>query len=205
MPAAGLWPAGTVNYTAAMGKRLSKIVTRTGDAGETGLATGARLAKTDPRIAAIGEVAELNSHLGVLIEMGLPSPLPEVLREVQNDLFDVGGELSMPGLAQDQALIREAALERLEADFERINDTLPPLTEFVLPGGTPAAAQAHVVRAVCRRVERALWAVPDPAMNPLLPRYLNRLSDLMFAVARQLARIDGGSEVMWRHSRQKKS
>lgn len=187
-----------------MGKRLSRIVTRTGDGGDTGLATGGRVSKTDARIHAIGEVDELNSHLGLLIEMGLPAPLPDVLREVQNDLFDLGGELSMPGLGPEQALVKEAQLLRLEADFEQINAQLPPLKEFVLPGGTLAAAQAHVVRSVCRRAERSLWAVRDDTLNPLLPRYLNRLSDLAFAAARLLARLDGGSEVMWRHSRSKK-
>jgi cob(I)alamin adenosyltransferase len=177
-----------------MGHRLSKIVTRTGDQGQTGLATGERLSKSAPRVQALGEVDELNCTIGLLLVQPLPPALQTALARTQHELFDLGGELSLPGTA----LIKESYLLRLETELGLLNDTLPPLKEFVLPGGNPAAAAAHLARAVARRAERALWALNalEP-LNPLAPQYLNRLSDYLFVCARVLARQDGGKEVGW--------
>ena len=178
-----------------MGHRLSKIVTRTGDAGETGLATGARVRKTDARVAAMGDVDELNSQVGVLLTQPLPAKLTAALTRIQHELFNLGGELSLPGMA----LVTDQHLAALERDVVALNKGLPPLKEFVLPGGTPAAAAAHVARAVCRRAERSAWAVHErEPLNPALPRYLNRLSDLLFVAARVLARAKGKAERQWR-------
>lgn len=177
-----------------MGNRLSKIVTRTGDAGQTGLASGGRLPKTHARVHALGEVDELNSHLGVLLAQRLPGQIGDILTRVQHELFNLGGELSMPG----SVLIGRAHVAALEADAAALNARLPPLKEFVLPGGKPAAAAAHLARTVCRRAERAVWAMHEGEPgNPETPRYLNRLSDLLFIVARSLARAGGGREVTW--------
>ncbi|WP_028008386.1 cob(I)yrinic acid a,c-diamide adenosyltransferase [Solimonas flava] len=181
-----------------MGNRLSKIVTRTGDAGTTGLASGDRIAKTHHRIAAMGELDELNSHFGVLLAH---DALPDVFREplglVQHRLFDIGGELALPG----HIAIREEHVAQLEEWTERFNAELPPLKDFVLPGGNPVAAQAHLTRAVARRAERSLWIVhAEAALNAASLRYLNRLSDLMFVIGRLLARANGGSEIIWRHA-----
>ena len=180
-----------------MGHRLSKIVTRTGDQGTTGLATGDRISKASPRINVIGEVDELNCQLGVLLTQTLPEPIRATLSRVQNELFNLGGELAMP----PAVLMGEADIERLEDDVTALNETLPPLKEFVLPGGNPAAAAAHLARAVARRVERALWSLHaiEPG-NPLSLRYTNRLSDYLFTAARTLARQDGGKEVQWRRT-----
>ncbi len=187
-----------------MGHRLSKIVTRTGDAGQTGLADGSRLAKTDLRVEAMGEIDELNCCLGLVLVLPLPEPVRELMTRVQHELFDLGGELSLPGAT----VVGEAQLAALEAAVNALNEHLPPLKEFVLPGGNPAAAQAHLARAVARRAERAVWRVvvaeADTApINPLAPRYLNRLSDALFVCARVLAREAGGSEVSWKHDRQR--
>ena len=178
-----------------MGHRLSKIVTRTGDKGETGLATGERLAKSAPRVQALGEVDELNCTVGLLLVQELPEGLRASLSLTQHELFDLGGELSMPGAA----LIKESYLLRLEGELQQLNEGLPPLKEFVLPGGNAPAAAAHLARAVARRAERALWALNalEP-LNPLAPQYLNRLSDYLFVCARVLARLHGGSEVSWK-------
>jgi cob(I)alamin adenosyltransferase len=181
-----------------MGHRLSKIVTRTGDAGTTGLGDGSRVAKDAPRIEAIGAVDELNSTLGVLLAESLPDDLRECLVQVQHDLFDLGGELSIPG----HAAVTEAHVLRLEDAVESFNAHLAPLREFILPGGTRPAALAHVARTVCRRAERALVglaaheAVSDPAR-----RYVNRLSDLLFVLARSLNRVAGRPDVLWRRDR----
>jgi cob(I)alamin adenosyltransferase len=181
-----------------MGHRLSKIVTKTGDAGTTGLGDGSRVAKDSPRIAAIGAVDELNSTIGVLLAESLPGPIAECLTSVQHDLFDLGGELSIPGY---HAMSNEH-VERLETDVERFNADLAPLKEFVLPGGTRAAALAHGARPGCRRAERALVsaaateAITDPSRI-----YLNRLSDLMFVLARALNRAGGRPDVMWKKQR----
>jgi cob(I)alamin adenosyltransferase len=181
-----------------MGNRLSKIVTRTGDAGETGLADGSRVAKSSARIAALGEVDELNCVIGVLLAHAPPADLSAALGRIQNELFDLGGELSLPGTQ----IIGDGHIERLEADIAAVNAHLPPLKEFVLPGGSPAAAAAHLARAVARRAERALWTLQacEP-VNAAGLRYLNRLSDYLFVCARTLARANGGSEVQWRKPR----
>jgi len=178
-----------------MGHRLSKIVTRTGDKGETGLASGERLPKSAPRVQALGEVDELNCVVGLLLVEELPQPMRTSLALVQHELFDLGGELSLPG----SILITEAYLLRLERELEQLNAELPPLKEFILPGGNAPAAAAHLARAVARRAERALWALNalEP-LNPLAPQYLNRLSDYLFVCARVLARMHGGSEVSWK-------
>jgi cob(I)alamin adenosyltransferase len=178
-----------------MGHRLSRIVTRTGDAGDTGLAGGARVPKTHARVQAMGDVDELNSQLGVLLAQKLPPALRATVTRVQHELFNLGGELSMPG----STLVTGEHLAALERDVEAMNAKLPPLKEFVLPGGTPAAAAAHLARAMCRRAERSTWAVhaAEP-LNPAAPRYLNRLSDLLFVTARVLARAKGAREAQWR-------
>ena len=177
-----------------MGHRLSRIVTRTGDQGTTGLATGDRVAKSSARIHAIGEIDELNCQLGVLLTQPLPEAIRAPLARIQNELFNLGGELAMP----PAMLIREEDVARLEADVEALNAELPPLKEFVLPGGNAPAAHAHLARAVARRVERALWSLNVEApLNEFAPRYANRLSDLLFVIARTLARADGGKEVSW--------
>lgn len=181
-----------------MGHRLSKIVTRTGDAGTTGLGDGSRVGKDSQRIAAIGEVDELNSTLGVLLAETLPDAITACLLEVQHDLFDLGGELSIPGYAA----VSQDHVARLEDAVERFNEGLPPLKEFILPGGTRPAAVAHVARTVCRRAERAVVALAavEPVNDPAR-RYLNRLSDLLFILARTLNRTAGGSDVLWHRTR----
>lgn len=177
-----------------MGHRLSKIVTRTGDGGTTGLASGERVAKSHARVQAMGEIDELNCHVGVLLTHTLPAPLTATLTRVQHQLFNLGGEMSLPG----SELIREADVMQLEDDVEALNAALPPLKEFVLPGGNPAAAAAHLARAVARRVERALWALhAQEPLNAHSLRYANRLSDYLFVAGRTLARADGGREVTW--------
>ena len=170
--------------------RLSRIVTRGGDDGTTGLANGERLPKTDARIEAIGAVDELNSQIG-LLRAGLAAGDPDDLLEtVQHDLFDLGAELAGgPGLDADAVL-------RLDQSVLQYNATLPPLAEFILPGGPPAAAQAHVCRAICRRAERRVLAL-GPAISAGCSVYLNRLSDLLFILARTLARREAGSETLW--------
>jgi cob(I)alamin adenosyltransferase len=177
-----------------MGHRLSKITTRTGDQGTTGLGDGSRTSKDSLRIDALGEVDELNSGLGVLRAEGLPAALDEALSDVQHDLFDLGGELSIPGFTA----LTDAQVARLEALVEQLNAELSPLKEFILPGGTRAAALAHVSRTVCRRAERSVVALnAAEKVNPNALRYLNRLSDLLFVSARTLNRIAGRGDVMW--------
>jgi len=185
-----------------MGHRLSKIVTRTGDAGTTGLGDGARVAKDAPRIHAIGTVDELNSTLGVLLAEALPDSIAAHLIEIQHDLFDLGGELSIPG----HVAVTDDHVTRLEDAVERYNAGLGPLKEFVLPGGSRAAALAHVARTVCRRAERAVIALAQ-AEDVGMParKYLNRLSDLLFVLARVLNRAAGRSDVLWRKDRTKRS
>ncbi|NDP43414.1 MAG: cob(I)yrinic acid a,c-diamide adenosyltransferase [Aromatoleum sp.] len=181
-----------------MGHRLSKIVTRTGDAGTTGLGDGSRVAKDSARIAAIGEVDELNSTLGVLLAEALPAPVRECLTSVQHDLFDLGGELSIPGYSA----VTDAHVLRLETEVERFNGELSPLKEFILPGGTQAAALAHIGRTVCRRAERSLvhLASVEP-VSDTARRYLNRLSDLLFVLARTINHAAGRSDVLWQKDR----
>jgi len=181
-----------------MGHRLSRIVTRTGDAGTTGLGDGNRVAKDAPRIEAIGAVDELNSTLGVLLAEALRTTRAACLVDVQHDLFDLGGELSIPGYTA----VTDAHVERLETAVDAFNADLAPLKDFILPGGTRAAALAHVGRTVCRRAERALVTlagsetVGDPAR-----KYVNRLSDLLFVLARALNRSAGQPDVLWRRDR----
>ncbi|HSC16456.1 MAG TPA: cob(I)yrinic acid a,c-diamide adenosyltransferase [Gammaproteobacteria bacterium] len=179
-----------------MGHRLSKIYTRTGDDGTTGLANGQRVDKADPRVAAFGDVDETNSALGVLLaEPDLPAAIGTSLTRVQHELFEIGAELSLPGYRQ----ITGEHVARLEQELDAFNAELPPLEEFVLPGGTRAAAVCHLARTICRRAERSAWAAAKLAtLNPELTRYLNRLSDLLFVMARWLARRDGGQETLWR-------
>ncbi len=179
-----------------MGHRLSKITTRTGDAGETGLGDGARVAKDSPRIAALGDLDELNSALGMILAEEVPEKLRQVFSEVQHDLFDLGGELSIPG----HRLIKAEQVERLETQLEAWNADLAPLKEFILPGGSRAAAAAHVARTVCRRAERSVVALghKEP-VGEHARRYLNRLSDLLFVAGRVLNRAAGREDVQWRH------
>ena len=181
-----------------MGHRLSKIVTRTGDAGTTGLGDGSRIGKDSARIDAIGEIDELNSSIGVLRAERLPADIDGCLSEVQHDLFDLGGELSVPGYSA----VTDEHVARLEVAVDGFNEGLPPLKEFILPGGKRSAALAHVSRTVCRRAERALVGLG--AVEPVSDvsrRYLNRLSDLLFVLARVLNRVDGGSDVLWQRQR----
>ncbi|MBV6422941.1 MAG: Cobalamin adenosyltransferase [Steroidobacteraceae bacterium] len=182
-----------------MGNRLSKIYTRTGDDGTTGLGDGTRVAKDDARVEAYGTVDETNSAIGlVLAQPNLPDDIRHCLTEVQHTLFDLGGELSIPG----SRVITADHATALEHELDRLNAALPPLKEFILPGGGPAAAACHLARAVCRRAERVVWTLVDGDHVALeVPRYLNRLSDLLFVVARVLARHESGSEVLWRHVR----
>jgi len=179
-----------------MGHRLSKIYTRTGDDGSTGLGDGSRVRKDCARVEAFGEVDEVNAQIG-LLRAGLAADhgAQVMLEHIQHDLFDVGGELCIPG----HALVTVDYIERMEAAIDAINADLPPLKDFILPGGCPAAAQAHVARTVCRRAERRVLTLADAeAVRPQLLQYLNRLSDYLFVLARQLARADGGREVLWR-------
>jgi cob(I)alamin adenosyltransferase len=177
-----------------MGKRLTKIYTRTGDDGTTGLADGSRVNKDGPRIEAIGEIDELNSTIGMLLTEDLPAGLRAAMTAVQHDLFDLGGELSVPG----HGIISASHVSRLEHELDTLNASLPALTEFILPGGSRAAAAAHVSRAVCRRAERALVTLASrETVPPLLMQYLNRLSDLLFVAARALNAHAGVGDVLW--------
>ena len=177
-----------------MAKRLTRIYTRTGDGGTTGLADGSRTGKDSPRIEAIGAVDELNSVLGVLVSEQIPDDMRTCLMDVQNDLFDLGGELSQPG----HAIMSSAHVARIEETLDRYNDTLQPLADFILPGGSRPAAVAHVARAVCRRAERRLVTLSArEKVPPVAGPYLNRLSDLLFVLARALNRDAGRPDVLW--------
>jgi len=183
-----------------MGNRLSKIATRTGDKGTTGLGDGSRTGKDSVRIQAIGEVDELNSHIGLLLCEPMPDELREELVSIQHDLFDLGGELCIPGYQ----MLKEEHVERLDALLEKYNATLPALTEFILPAGSRAASLAHVCRTVCRRAERSIVTLGNQETIHDHPRqYVNRLSDLMFVLSRVLNRFAGGSDVLWRHDRKR--
>jgi cob(I)alamin adenosyltransferase len=179
-----------------VGHRLSKIYTRTGDDGTTGLANGERVDKCDVRVEAYGAVDETNSALGMLLaEPNIPESLRDCLTRVQHELFEVGAELSLPGYAR----ITAEHVQHLERDLDELNAPLPPLVEFVLPGGNRAAAICHVARTICRRAERRAWgAAKDTPVNATVLQYLNRLSDLLFVAARSLARQGGGQETLWR-------
>ena len=181
-----------------MGKRLTQIATRTGDDGTTGLGDNTRVPKSHPRIAALGDVDELNSHIGLLLCEPLPQDVRELLVDVQHQLFNLGGELSIPGFE----LLKDDALVQLDNALARYNAQLPRLQEFILPAGTRAAAQAHVCRTVARRAERAVVALQGAEpMRPAPRQYLNRLSDLMFVLSRVLNRMDGGDDVYWKSER----
>lgn len=177
-----------------MGNRLSKIVTRTGDDGTTGMADGKRLSKDDARIEAIGTVDELNSQIGVLLAETLPQDVRDCFTQVQHELFNLGGELSLPG----HTGITEAQVLHLEQQVETWNQKLPPLKEFILPGGCRAAALCHVARTVCRRAERCVVTLgKTETVSPQLLQYLNRLSDLLFVACRVINRAEGQIDVLW--------
>ena len=179
-----------------MGNRLSKIYTRTGDDGSTGLGDGSRVAKENLRVEAYGTVDEANSTIGVVLSVGgLPAAISSCLTEVQHDLFDLGGELCIPG----HVMITAAHVERLEQELDAFNEGLPPLKEFILPGGGAAAAACHLARTICRRAERRCWSLArEQSVAPEALKYLNRLSDLLFVIARVLARASTAGEVVWR-------
>ncbi|MEZ5584818.1 MAG: cob(I)yrinic acid a,c-diamide adenosyltransferase [Candidatus Competibacteraceae bacterium] len=184
-----------------MGHRLSKIYTRTGDKGTTGLGGGERVDKDSLRIETIGQVDELNCTIGMVLVYDIRDAIRDCLSEVQHKLFDLGGELSMPGYEA----IRTEDVTGLEQELDVFNADLPPLKEFILPGGGPAAAACHLARAVCRRAERQMVRLSrQETINPHGQAYINRLSDLLFVLCRILARDEGGQEVLWRHDRQRK-
>jgi cob(I)alamin adenosyltransferase len=179
-----------------MGYRLSKIYTRTGDTGTTGLGNQKRVPKDHPRIEAMGTIDELNAQLGLLLAYKVPDPLAQALTHIQHELFDLGGELSIP----PTIIINAAQIQSLERLLDTLNEELPPLKEFVLPGGTITAGLCHLARATCRRAERRLVSLAkNETTNPESLRYLNRLSDVLFVMARKLAREGGASEILWEH------
>ena len=183
-----------------MGNRLTKIYTRTGDDGSTGLGDGSRVPKECARVEAYGTVDEANSAIGVVLAVAsLPAAVRDCLTEAQHDLFDLGGELCIPG----HRMITAAYIERLEATLDGFNEHLPPLKDFILPGGGPATAACHVARAICRRAERRCWSLArSEEVGSDALKYLNRLSDLLFVLARVLARHEQGSETIWRRRRE---
>jgi cob(I)alamin adenosyltransferase len=187
-----------------MGNRLSKIYTKTGDDGTTGLGDGTRVAKDSARVAAYGTVDEANSAIGLLLASPMPAPQGEaiaaLLTTIQHQLFDLGGELCIPG----HAAIQESDVDALEQHLDAFNDPLPPLKDFILPGGGEAAARCHLARTIVRRAEReTVTLARHDAVRPEAIRYLNRLSDLLFVLARVLARDSGHGEVLWKHERRK--
>jgi len=184
-----------------MGNRLSKIATRTGDKGETGLGDGTRVAKDSARIQALGDIDELNSSIGVLLTEAMPAGLRAALLQIQHDLFDLGGEVCIPG----HTMVSKAQVLHLDGLLETYNKRLPALKEFILPGGTRAAALAHLSRTVCRRAERSLVALgrAEP-VGERARQYLNRLSDLLFVLGRTLNRAGKRGDVLWRHQRKKR-
>jgi cob(I)alamin adenosyltransferase len=181
-----------------MGYRLSKIYTRTGDTGTTGLGDGERVSKDHPRVEAYGTVDELNGTLGLLLAHPLPDTAQACLSRAQHQLFDLGGELAVPGYT----VMAEKHTQQLEQALDRLNADLPMLREFILPGGTQAAAICHMARAICRRAERRVVTLArSEPVNPHAITYLNRLSDLLFVLARVILREAGGQEVLWNHER----
>ncbi|WP_434515390.1 cob(I)yrinic acid a,c-diamide adenosyltransferase [Dechloromonas sp. ARDL1] len=186
------------NVNERKGNRLSKIVTRTGDAGTTGLGDGSRTTKDSLRIDAIGEVDELNSTIGLLLCEELPDPVRTALLDIQHDLFDLGGELCLPGMA----IMKDAQVARLEELAEVFNRELPMLKEFILPGGTRPAAIAHLCRTVCRRAERTMVRLHSAeALSEAARRFINRLSDLLFILGRLLNRAGGRGDVLWQKAK----
>lgn len=183
-----------------MGNRLSKIYTKTGDDGTTRLSDDSRMAKDSARVSAYGTVDEANSAIGVLLATDLPDDVRTLLTTIQHQMFDLGGELCIPG----HAAIEDADIERLEQQLDHFNDPLPPLKDFILPGGGEAAARCHLARTIVRRAERECVTLSHhDAVRPQAIRYLNRLSDLLFVLARVLARHGGHGEVLWQHERRK--
>ncbi len=181
-----------------MGNRLSRIYTRTGDDGSTGLGDGSRVGKDDARVAAFGTVDEANSALGVLLAVPLPTDVQSLLVRLQHQLFDLGGELCIPG----HAAITDDDVTALERQLDHFNADLPVLKEFILPAGGEAAARCHLARTIVRRAERETVALSrHETVRPQALQYLNRLSDLLFVMARVLARADGHGEVLWQHAR----
>jgi cob(I)alamin adenosyltransferase len=181
-----------------MGHRLSKITTRTGDGGDTGLGDGSRVRKDSPRVAALGEIDELNSAIGVLAAEAVSEKIRAILESIQHDLFDLGGDISIPG----RSTVTDGQVTRLEALLEELNAALPRLREFILPGGSRAAGLAHLARAVCRRAERSLVALSSSEKVAESGRiYLNRLSDLLFVLGRVLNREGGSGDVLWQQGR----
>ncbi len=183
-----------------MGNRLSKIYTRTGDDGSTGLGDGSRVSKDSARVTAYGTVDEANSAIGMILANNIPEPVRQVLVTVQHQLFDLGGELCIPG----HAAITQTDITKLEQQLDGFNADLPPLKDFILPGGGMAAAHCHLARTICRRAERETVTLSRlDAVRPEAIGYLNRLSDLLFVIARVLARASGHGEVLWNHDRRK--
>ena len=183
-----------------MGNRLSKIYTKTGDDGTTGLGDGTRVAKDSARVAAYGTVDEANSALGLVLASDVPEGVRALLTTVQHQLFDLGGELCIPG----HAAIFDADIDALEQALDAHNADLPPLKDFILPGGGEAAARCHLARTIVRRAEReTVTLARHDAVRPEAIRFLNRLSDLLFVLARVLARAGGQGEVLWKHERRK--
>ena len=181
-----------------MGHRLSKIYTRTGDDGETGLGDGSRVFKDEFRIEAIGTIDELNCLLGVMLSGEVPDETRAELTRIQHQLFDLGGELSIPG----HTIIKAAAVEQLEQQLDALNADLPMLKEFILPGGCESASHCHLARSVCRRAERRLVTLANTeAVNPASVQYINRLSDYLFVLARHLNRSAQIPDVLWQHDR----
>lgn len=182
-----------------MGNRLSKIYTRTGDDGTTGLGDGSRVAKDSIRVEAYGTVDEANSAIGMILAVdSIPDDVRKCLTEAQHDLFELGGELCIPG----HSAVKQEFIDRLESDLDGFNDDLPMLKEFILPGGGPAAAACHLARTVVRRAERRVGTLAGvEAIRPEAGKYLNRLSDLLFVIARVLARTESGEEVLWKRER----
>jgi cob(I)alamin adenosyltransferase len=178
---------------------LNRIYTRTGDDGTTGLGDGSRVPKTHARIEAYGTVDEANSAIGMILAVsGIPAEVTQALTRIQHELFDLGGELAVPGGYRAITLEHVEALER---ELDRFNEPLPPLKEFILPGGGPAAAACHLARSITRRAERCAWALAQQdTVAPEVLQYLNRLSDLLFVVARVLARHENGQEVLWKRA-----
>ena len=181
-----------------MGNRLSRIYTRTGDDGSTGLGDGSRIDKDSLRVEAIGSVDELNSAIGVLLVNPLSESVQSTLIDVQHTLFDMGGELCIPGTT----LLTEVSVVTLEQALDALNADLQPLKEFILPGGSSAAAACHLARAICRRCERRIHSLSKAeSVNPVSLQYLNRLSDLLFVMARHLNKDAGMPDVLWQHER----
>jgi len=179
--------------------RLTRIYTRGGDAGETSLGDGSRVAKLDSRITAYGTSDELNSIIGVVLAGDCPTELDAPLRRIQNELFDLGADLSVPFGVEGRLRVGQSLVDALEAECDRFNEALPDLKSFVLPGGTQAAAMLHVARTVCRRAEReTLAAAAEHDVNPLVAVYLNRLSDLLFILARAANALAGAEEPLWK-------